>query len=108
MLSQTSSTSTAQPASPRLDPSDGQQEAVKFRVCDHCRITPRHRKKTKCELQARQMRGRVRLLISLQVTWSARPVEPAGPAMPFAPTAGEEENLVFLDTLSRIVGYDGS
>ncbi|EMT69654.1 hypothetical protein FOC4_g10003388 [Fusarium odoratissimum] len=64
MLSQTSSTSTAQPASPRLDPSDGQQEAVKFRV-----------------------------------TWSARPVEPAGPAMPFAPTAGEEENLVFLDTL---------
>ncbi|KAL5590960.1 hypothetical protein FOBRF1_014517 [Fusarium oxysporum] len=45
MLSQTSSTSTAQPASPRLDPSDGQQEAVKFRVCDHCRI-----KKTKCDM----------------------------------------------------------
>ncbi|KAJ3460913.1 hypothetical protein MRS44_011780 [Fusarium solani] len=64
MLSQTSSTPSAQPASPRLDPTDGQQEAVKFRV-----------------------------------TWSARPVEAAGPAMPFAPTAGEEENLVFLDTL---------
>ncbi|KNB10689.1 hypothetical protein FOXG_20384 [Fusarium oxysporum f. sp. lycopersici 4287] len=65
-------------------------------------------KKTKCELQARQIRGRVRLLILLKVTWSARPVEAAGPAMPFAPTTDEGKNLVFADTLSKIVGYDGS
>ncbi|RKK80933.1 hypothetical protein BFJ71_g15776 [Fusarium oxysporum] len=64
MLSQTPSTSSAQPALPRLGPTDGQQEAVKFRV-----------------------------------TWSARPVEAAGPAMPFAPTADEGKNLVFADTL---------
>jgi hypothetical protein len=51
---------------------------------------------------------RIGLLIFAQVTWSAQPVEAVGPAMPFAPTTGEEENLVFLDTLSGIVGYDGS
>ncbi|UPL02916.1 hypothetical protein LCI18_013850 [Fusarium solani-melongenae] len=65
-------------------------------------------KKTKCKLRAHCKCRHVRLLISAQVTWSARPVEAVDPAMPFAPTAGEEENLVFLDTLSGIVGYDGS
>ncbi|KAI8711252.1 Zn(2)-C6 fungal-type domain-containing protein [Fusarium sp. LHS14.1] len=45
MLSQTSGTRSAHAASPSLDPTDGQQEIAKFRVCDHCRI-----KKTKCDM----------------------------------------------------------